>query len=85
MQTDRTGLGDLNTFNMQHGYMEALVRGYRSGFLSESEYRHLAQCETMDGIPHLQESYVDMKLNLQETDYGNFLNEEVVSVAIASF
>ena len=35
--------------------------------------------------PHLQESYVDMKLNLQETDYGNFLNEEVVSVAIASF
>ena len=50
MQTDRTRLGDLNTFNMQHGYMEALVRGYRSGFLSESEYRHLAQCETIDGI-----------------------------------
>ena len=56
MQTDRTGLGDLNTFNMQHGYMEALVRGYRSGFLSESEYRHLAQCETIDGIPLVQRS-----------------------------
>ena len=80
MQTDRPRLGDLNTFNMQHGYMEALVRGYRSGFLSESEYRHLAQCETIDGIPLVQRSLIDMKLNLQETDYGNFMNDEVGSV-----
>ena len=44
-----TDCGDMNTFNMQHGYSEALVRGYKSGFLTENEYRHIAQCETLEG------------------------------------
>ena len=61
-----TYCGDLNTFNMDHGYNEALVRGYKSGFLTDSEYHHIAQCENIE----------DVKLNLQETDYGNFLGEE---------
>ena len=29
-------LGDLATFNMQHGFCEASVRGMRSGFLGNS-------------------------------------------------
>ena len=29
------GLGGLSTFNMQHGFVEALVRGMRSGFLDD--------------------------------------------------
>lgn len=58
--------GDMDTFNMQHGYSEALIRGYRSGFLTESDYHHITQCESLE----------DVKLNLQETDYGNFLSEE---------
>ena len=44
-----TYCGDLNTFNMDHGYNEALVRGYKSGFLTDSEYHHIAQCETIEG------------------------------------
>ena len=56
----------MNTFNVQHGYSEALIRGYKSGFLTENEYRHITQCENLE----------DVKLNLQETDYGNFLGEE---------
>ena len=44
-----TSCGDLNTFNMDHGYNEALIRGYKSGFLTESEYHHIAQCENMEG------------------------------------
>ena len=44
-----TDCGDMNTFNMQHGYSEALVRGYKTGFLTENEYRHIAQCETLEG------------------------------------
>ena len=44
-----TSCGDMNTFNMQHGYSEALVRGYKSGFLTENEYRHISQCETLEG------------------------------------
>ena len=42
--------GDMDTFNMQHGYSEALVRGYRSGFLTESDYHHITQCESLEGI-----------------------------------
>ena len=44
-----TYCGDLNTFNMDHGYNEALVRGYKSGFLTDSEYHHIAQCENIEG------------------------------------
>ena len=44
-----TNCGDMNTFNMDHGYNEALIRGYRSGFLTENEYHHIAQCENIDG------------------------------------
>lgn len=41
--------GDMNTFNMQHGYSEALIRGYKSGFLTDSDYHHITQCETIEG------------------------------------
>ena len=44
-----TNCGDMNTFNMDHGYNEALIRGYRSGFLTENEYHHIAQCENIEG------------------------------------
>lgn len=61
------------TFNMAHGFVEALVRGYRSGFLKDSDYHHLTQCEALE----------DVKLNLQETDYDVFLNAETnISPAI---
>jgi len=52
--------GGLATFNIVHGYTEALVRGMRGSFLSDSDYHHLTQCDTLD----------DMKMNLTETDYG---------------
>lgn len=59
--------GGMTTFNMAHGFPEALVRGMRSGFLGDSEYHHLTQCETLD----------DMKMNLAETDYDQFLADAV--------
>jgi hypothetical protein len=40
--------GGLSTFNIQHGFVEALVRGYRSGFLKDSDYHHLTQCESLE-------------------------------------
>lgn len=58
--------GGLTTFNIQDGFVEALVRGYRLGILTDSEFNHLSQCETLE----------DVRLNLQETDYGNFLQNE---------
>jgi V-type H+-transporting ATPase subunit d len=58
-----TGAGDLTTFNIFHGYPEALVRGMRSSFLQDADYHHLTQCDTLE----------DAKLNLTETDYSEAL------------
>lgn len=53
-------------FNVDNGFLEAVVRGFRSGILTSSDYANLQQCDTVD----------DMKLQLQGTDYGNFLQGE---------
>jgi len=57
------GAGDLNTFNIHHGFAEALLRGMRSSFLGDTDYHHLTQCETLD----------DVRLNLSESDYADAL------------
>ena len=44
-----TTAGDIATFNIQHGYVEGLVRGFRSGFLDDVDYHHLTQCENLEG------------------------------------
>ena len=41
-------LGGLATFNMLNGFSESLVRGMRSGFLADSDYHHMSQCETLE-------------------------------------
>lgn len=41
--------GGVASFNIQHGYVEALVRGMRSGFLDDVDYHHLTQCESLEG------------------------------------
>lgn len=56
-------VGSLLTFNMEHGFLEGMVRGLRSGFLSSAEYRQLTQCTNFD----------DVKLTLSDTDYCNVL------------
>lgn len=55
--------GGLATFNILHGFTEALVRGMRSSFLKDSDYHHLTQCESLD----------DVRLNLTESDYADAL------------
>jgi hypothetical protein len=42
--------GGLFTFNTNDGYLEALVRGYRSGILSTADYANLIQCDALEGI-----------------------------------
>ena len=51
------GLGGLATFNMLHGFTEAIVRGYRTGFLEDSDYRHLTQCETLE-VNYINSFYI---------------------------
>lgn len=55
--------GDISTFSVHNGFPEGLVRGFRSGFLTDQDYNNLTQCESLD----------DVKLNLQESDYDQFL------------
>ncbi|XP_071379389.1 V-type proton ATPase subunit d 1-like [Centroberyx affinis] len=51
-------------FNVDHGYLEGLVRGMKAGILTRTDYHNLAQCDTLE----------DMKLHLQSTDYGSLLS-----------
>jgi hypothetical protein len=53
--------GNMATFNILHGFPEALVRGMRSSFLLDSDYHHLTQCESLE----------DVRLNLSESDYAD--------------
>ncbi|CAI5759665.1 unnamed protein product [Candida verbasci] len=50
-------------FNINNGYVEGVVRGYKSGLLTSSQYINLTQCDNLE----------DLKLQLSSTDYGNFL------------
>ncbi|EGV62587.1 H(+)-transporting V0 sector ATPase subunit d [Yamadazyma tenuis] len=50
-------------FNIDYGYVEGVVRGYRNGLLATNQYLNLTQCDNLE----------DLKLQLSSTDYGNFL------------
>ncbi len=41
--TDVIEAGGLATFNLEHGFPESVVRGFRSGFLTDYDYHHLTQ------------------------------------------
>ncbi|KAL3428184.1 vacuolar ATP synthase subunit d [Phlyctema vagabunda] len=49
-------------FNVNNGYIEGIVRGYRNSLLTGQNYNNLTQCETID----------DLKLQLGPA-YGDFL------------
>ena len=50
-------------FNVDYGYLEGVVRGYKAGLLKLNQYVNLTQCDSLD----------DIKLQLLASDYGNFL------------
>ncbi|PGG98767.1 V-type proton ATPase subunit D [Blastomyces parvus] len=56
-------------FNVNGGYIEGLVRGYRNSLLTSQHYGNLTQCDTIDGISLI---YADVKLQLGPA-YGDFL------------
>ncbi|KAK1938413.1 putative vacuolar ATP synthase subunit d [Babesia divergens] len=57
---------ELALFNANYGYLEGVVRGYRSTFLSPMDYKKMKTAETLD----------DLRAILEATDYGSaFYNE----------
>jgi len=59
-------VGSLVSFNMEHGFLEAVLRGYRSGFLKEQEYNQIRNAESME----------DVKLTLGDTDFCSVLQNQ---------
>lgn len=61
-------------FNVDAGYIEGVVRGYKNSLLTSSQYINLTQCDNLE----------DLKLQLSSTDYGNFLGDitETLSTSI---
>ena len=41
---------DEYVFNVDNGYLEGLVRGFRSGIMNRADYLNLVQCETIEGM-----------------------------------
>lgn len=39
----------MSLFNVNDGYAEAIVRGYRSAFLSQEDYRRLSAADNLEG------------------------------------
>jgi len=64
--TPPADMGEMLFGNINDGYLEGLLRGFRAGILTSTDYANLCQCETVD----------DMKMHLSSTDYGNFLQNE---------
>jgi len=64
-------MGEMLFANINDGYLEALLRGYRGGILTSTDYANLCQCESID----------DMKMHLAGTDYGNFLQNEASPIS----
>jgi len=40
---------DSSNFNIDNGYLDGIVRGFKSGILTEGDYVNLTQCDTLEG------------------------------------
>lgn len=75
-------------YNTEDGYLDGIVRGYRSGLLSQGHYLNLVQCESLEGsVLFIHDTWwhslfivhclwLDLKLQLTATDYGPLLQYE---------
>jgi len=69
--------GSLMSFNIHHGYLEAIIRGFRSGFIPQTgngSYNQLMQCESLE----------DFKLCFQENDFADVLTSADVQTKLTS-
>lgn len=62
------------TFNLNDGFSEAILRGYRQCLLTPEDYNRLGRCATME----------DLRSALEETDYGLFLQDEPLPLCVST-
>ncbi|PFH37922.1 putative vacuolar ATP synthase subunit d [Besnoitia besnoiti] len=63
---------ELSFFNVDDGYLEGICRGLRSAFLTEEDYKKLAAADSLE----------DLRSALEETDYGPFMQDEPLPLAV---
>eukprot|EP01054_Gregarina_sp_Poly1_P002913 Gregarina_sp_Poly_1__2912@NODE_1813_length_3282_cov_262_359253_g419_i2_p1_GENE_NODE_1813_length_3282_cov_262_359253_g419_i2NODE_1813_length_3282_cov_262_359253_g419_i2_p1_ORF_typecomplete_len404_score60_31vATPsynt_AC39/PF01992_16/6_6e96_NODE_1813_length_3282_cov_262_359253_g419_i25141725 len=66
---------EISTFNVQDGFSEALIRGFRGALLTHEDYRKLGMAESLE----------DLRSALEDTDYGSFLQDESSPLAVTIF
>ncbi|GJN18537.1 hypothetical protein PR202_gb05709 [Eleusine coracana subsp. coracana] len=67
---------EMLSFNIHDGFLEAIVRGNRSGLLTSADYNNLCQCENLD----------DIKMHLTATEYGPYLqNGEIQGLLVIGY
>jgi V-type H+-transporting ATPase subunit d len=74
---------EFTIWNMENGFVDGLIRGWRSTFLTDLEYSNLKEGGRRSGSDgKSKEDFEDLRLTLQETDYGNFLAAEVMHLSL---
>ncbi|KAG0170542.1 H(+)-transporting V0 sector ATPase subunit d [Apophysomyces sp. BC1034] len=61
-------------FNANDGYVDGILRGYRSGILNSVQYMNFTQCESLE----------DLRLQLGATNYGTLLQNEPSPIATST-
>ncbi|KIY48636.1 vacuolar ATP synthase subunit [Fistulina hepatica ATCC 64428] len=61
-------------FNVNTGFLEGIVRGYKAGILTSSHYANITQAETIE----------DFRTQVAATDYGGFLANESLPISTAT-
>ncbi|KAA8896047.1 vacuolar ATP synthase subunit D1 [Sphaerosporella brunnea] len=73
-------------FNVNNGYIEGLVRGYRNSLLTSANYSNLTQCETLDDLKlQLSPAYGDVLANVPSPLSTSTIASKAIDKLISEF
>ncbi|KAL8736840.1 MAG: hypothetical protein Q9181_002283 [Wetmoreana brouardii] len=73
-------------YNVNGGYLEGIVRGYRNSLLTGQNYSNLTQCETIDDVKlQLSPAYGDFLASLPPNPSTSSLAEKTTEKLVAEF
>lgn len=47
---ESTAPGDIASYSIRDGYLDAIARGMQLGLLGKADYDNLTQCDSLDGM-----------------------------------
>merc|ERR1712000_277276 len=84
--TSCTGKMEGLLFNVNGGYLEGIVRGYRNTLLTGQNYGNLTQCETIDDVKlQLGPAYGDYLASLPPSPSTSALADKTLDKLVAEF